>query len=504
MFLRTVIYITGLWLCLLPAQAANGQAGNVPPARDTVPEPLKETVQKIIKDSVPQPAPLPVVGAVQDTAYLIVRNILVSGNKRTRTSIVLRELGIQSGDTIRLRTLASTLEANRKQLLNTSLFLNVVANVKNWEGNQADLAFDVLERWYLLAFPIFKLADRNFNQWWVEKNHSLDRVNVGLKVFQDNLTGRNDDVYGDVTVGYTQKFLLGYNLPYIDRKLRHGVGFVVSYSRNREVNYISDFNKQQFYREDDFLRRQFSASATYTYRKAISTKHQFYIGYYNESVNDTVARLNPDYLGGGRTDIRYMELGYRLQFIQADSWQYPLVGRSFLGELSKVGLAGLSDLDYVRVRVKAARYWQLAKKTYGALSVLGQGKLPDKQPYIGVRALGYGDDYLRGLEYYVVDGTAFFILKTTLRRELLNFKVHLPIVPKKFSNLPIRVLAKAYGDMGYGYSRQSLHGSLNNRMLYTAGVGIDVVSFYDTCVRFEYSINQMGEKGLFLHAKLDM
>ena len=104
----------------------------------------------------------------------------------------------------------------------------------------------------------------------------------------------------------------------------------------------------------------------------------------------------------------------------------------------------------------------------------------------------------------MVDGTAFFILKNTLRRELLNFKVRLPIVPKKFSNLPIRVLAKAYGDMGYGYSKAGLSGRLSNRMLYTAGVGLDVVSFYDTCIRFEYSINQLGEKGLFLHAKLDM
>jgi hypothetical protein len=45
---------------------------------------------------------------------------------------------------------------------------------------------------------------------------------------------------------------------------------------------------------------------------------------------------------------------------------------------------------------------------------------------------------------------------------------------------------------------------LNNKMLYTAGAGLDLVSFYDTCIRFEYSINQLGEKGLFLHAKLDM
>lgn len=444
------------------------------------------------------------LATVQDSGYVIVRNILVSGNKKTRTSIILRELHIKPGDTVQLRTLAETLEASRKQLLNTSLFLNATANVKNWEGREADFVFEVLERWYLFAFPIFKLADRNFNQWWVEQKRSLDRVNIGVKAFMDNLTGRNDDIYADVTVGYTQKFVLGYNLPYIDRKLRQGIGFQVAYSRNREINYISDFNKQQFYKEPDFLRKQFSIGVNYTYRKAISTRHQVALNYFYESVNDSVVYRNPNYLGNGRKEIGYLELAYRLNYIKADSWQYPLVGQSLYAEATRAGFGPLSGLEYFKLRVKGAKYWELARKTYGAISVLGQAKFPDKQPYIGMRAMGYGDDYLRGLEYYVVDATSFFIFKSTLRRELLNFKVHLPIVPKKFSNLPIRVLAKAYGDMGYGYARQTLNGMLNNRMLYSTGVGIDVVSFYDTCLRFEYSINQLGEKGLFLHAKLDM
>lgn len=484
--MRTVFSFAGFWLYLfltLPVSAqVRDSIAPAPAAGDTVPQ----------------------LAVIQDSGYVIVRNVLVSGNKKTRTSIILRELPIKPGDTVFLRTLAETLESSRKQLLNTSLFLNATANVKSWDGNQADFVFEVLERWYLFAFPIFKLADRNFNQWWVEQKRSLNRVNVGVKAFQDNLTGRNDDVNADVTVGYTQRFALGYNLPYIDRKLRQGLGFSVSYSRNREINYISDRNKQQFFRQDDFLRRQFALGVTYTYRKAIATKHQVILNYYNESVNDSVAILNPDYLGGGRTEMGYLELAYRFNYIVADSWQYPLVGQSLQAEVSKAGIGQLSGLDYVRLRVKGAKYWELARKTYGALSVMGQAKFPDNQPYIGMRAMGYGSDYLRGLEYYVVDATSYFIFKSTLRRELLNFKVHLPIVPKKFSNLPIRVLAKVYGDMGYGYSRQSLNGMLNNRMLYTTGVGLDVVSFYDACIRVEYSINQLGEKGLFLHAKLDM
>ncbi|MCK7558160.1 hypothetical protein MKQ70_25400 [Chitinophaga sedimenti] len=233
---------------------------------------------------------------VSDEGYIVVRHIIVSGNKKTRNSIILRELGTVPGDTIKLKELSATLEARRKQLLNTSLFLNVTSNVKNWVGNEADIEFEVWERWYTFAFPIFKLADRNFNQWLVEQKGSIDRVNIGVKAFQDNLTGRADEMKAELQIGYTQRAVLAYELPYVDKKYRHGLGFVFSYSRNREVNDSTADNKQHFYRRDDFLRRNFSAGISYTYRKAINTRHQAYLTYNDENVDDSVAIRNPQYL----------------------------------------------------------------------------------------------------------------------------------------------------------------------------------------------------------------
>ncbi|WP_341838458.1 POTRA domain-containing protein [Chitinophaga pollutisoli] len=144
--MRTVFNISGLLLCLLAALPGRAQ----------------------VSDSASRPAPEQ-LAILQDTSYIVVRDIVVTGNKRTRRSIILREIGIKPGDTLRLRNLQVILETNRKQLLNTSLFLNVLTNVKDWNGNEANIVFDVWERWYLLAFPVFKLADRNFNQWWVEQ-----------------------------------------------------------------------------------------------------------------------------------------------------------------------------------------------------------------------------------------------------------------------------------------------------------------------------------------------
>lgn len=444
------------------------------------------------------------LAVVTDTSYFVVRNVLVTGNKRTRSSYVIRELGILPGDTIRLKDLSATLEKGRRQLMNTALFLNVIPNVKNWEGEHADFEFEVYERWPLLAFPIFKLADRNFNQWWVEQGKSLNRVNVGVRGDHSNLTGRNDDLNGIVQIGYTQQLAFTYSLPYVDKSFHHGIGLTFAYSRNREINDSTSNNKQTFYRQDNFLREIYNFGFSYAYRRAINTRHQVFLNYNFEKVQDTVAHHTPNYLGGGRSRVQYLSLLYRVTYMKADSWIYPLKGIALQGEVEKLGIAPFSDIDHWKFRARITRYWQLFPGTYGALGVRGQAKFPADQPYINQKAMGYQEDYLRGLEYYVVDGTSFFILKSTLRRQVMTFNIRLPWVPQKFNTIPIRLLLKIYSDAGYTYNKVSGNNFLNNRMLYTGGMGVDIVSFYDTCIRLEYSINQLGQKGLFLHTKVDM
>ncbi len=58
-------------------------------------------------------------------------------------------------------------------------------------------------------------------------------------------------------------------------------------------------------------------------------------------------------------------------------------------------------------------------------------------------------------------------------------------------------MAKIFGDMGYAYNKTFTENSLVNKMLYTAGAGIDVVSSYDFVFRCEYSFNQLGQSGFF-------
>jgi hypothetical protein len=62
---------------------------------------------------------------------------------------------------------------------------------------------------------------------------------------------------------------------------------------------------------------------------------------------------------------------------------------------------------------------------------------------------------------------------------------------------------KGYGDLGYAYTPELGISRLNNKLLRTWGAGIDIVTFYDIVLRFEYSFNQLGDQGLFFHTQND-
>jgi hypothetical protein len=133
---------------------------------------------------------------------------------------------------------------------------------------------------------------------------------------------------------------------------------------------------------------------------------------------------------------------------------------------------------------------------------MGMVKLPLDQPYYNQQLLGYGDFYMRGLEKYVVDGSAGLLARNSFLRELFNFNIPF-IRGTSHDHIPFRVYAKTYFDCGYVYNRNFPANSLVNRMLYSGGAGLDVVTYYDFVFRFEYSFNQLGEKGFFFHIRND-
>jgi hypothetical protein len=97
--------------------------------------------------------------------------------------------------------------------MNTALFVDV--NVKAVRQDSSNIFVDihVKERWYFFPIPYFRIVSRNLNTWWVEENHSLDRVEYGLKFMQNNVTGRNDKLNLWFVSGTRSKFRSGTKTP---------------------------------------------------------------------------------------------------------------------------------------------------------------------------------------------------------------------------------------------------------------------------------------------------
>jgi outer membrane protein assembly factor BamA len=428
-----------------------------------------------------------------------VRNIQITGNKKTKSYIVSRELALHKNQSYTLPQILDGMELSRQNLMNTALFIETNVCFSNWNNDSMDILVDVKERWYYIMFPYLKPADRNWNVWLNDYNLDPGRVNYGLKFHGKNITGRNDRLNAWLINGFTQRMALNYYNPFSDNSLQRGWGFDVWYSRNREMNYATLGNKQQFFKDpDNFVRKQFYAGGLFSIRKGSINRHYFRFGVQSESISDTIFALNNQYLGKGRSSVQYPELRYTFHHFQLNYIPYPTKGHSYEFELLRRGLGGSVDLTQLMFR--ASRYWEIPGKIYFGTSMESHLRVPFNQPFFNTIMLGYNDSYLRGLEYYVVDGVAGGFVRNTIGKEILNFKVKTGLKSKTHAYVPFKIYMKGYGDMGYVYRKNiSVDNRLNNKLLYTGGFGIDVVSFYDVVLRFEYSFNQLTEKGLFVH-----
>jgi outer membrane protein assembly factor BamA len=435
----------------------------------------------------------------------VIGEIFISGNRRTKSYIIERELSFKRGDSVFLSDLVKAFERSRDQVINTHLFNEVIISLKEFRGFIADIQIDVKERWYVFPVPYVRPVDRNLTAW-AEKNYSLGRVDYGLKYSHYNFTGRNDYLRAWLITGYSRRIELAYDQPYADKTLMHGFGLGMSYSAFKELDVHTVNNQQQFINSDTisyagkYLREQLTFSLRYYYRPGIKTRHFVRLSFNNITLDSAVTVWNPSYFNNGKRQVFYPEISYVLNYNNVDYTPYPLQG--FLFETGILHRGINADMNLWQIYVKSTEALKIGRKTYFVTQNIGTLKLPLDQPFYNQQLFGYGDFYMRGLEKYVIDGIAGGLARNTLLLELFNFSIPF-LRGTSHDRIPFHILAKTYVDCGYVYNRNYSTNSLENRILYSGGVGIDIVTFYDLVLRFEYSIDQFGGKGLFFHIKND-
>ena len=442
---------------------------------------------------------------VQDTNQLfIIHDIIISGNEKTKPAIILRELPFKINEQYPLGTIVQQFKKARKQLMNTGLFRDVVVSLNNLDDHDVYVNVAVQEKWYVWPKAFLRPVDKSFGEWWTEKNRNTDRINYGLRLLHNNFTGRNDKLRISLMNGYTRQISLQYYGLWLDKDLKWSTNSGISYGQNREVNYMTLDNKQIPVKgNNDFLRSYVGGFLQLNYRPAIKTIHTFSIGYTYESVADTVFKLNPDFSSDANI-IQYPEIFYKLSYFDVDYIPYPTKG--FLGEVSlkKKGFGINSAVNLWEFTAKASQTWLLNKNYFFNLKGLGMVKLPFSQPYTGQQFIGYEGKYLQGYEYYVVDGVAGGYSKASLSRLIFKTRISIPSQRlKSLNSIPIKLYAKTFVNTGYIYNATAGENKLTNTILYSGGIGFDLVSFNDFIIKLEWSFNRLGENGLYLHQRSD-
>ncbi len=447
-------------------------------------------------------------GAVNDSAldYITIDKIYIQGNKRTRSEIILRELNFNIGDTIRLGHLTARLKENEYNVMNTGLFTAATMSFKDWEGttNKVGLNIEVKEDWYIFPFPIVELSDRNFNVWWKTYNHSLKRLNLGIRFYHTNVTGRRDWLKTVVQFGFTKKYELIYTLPAFNKAKTFGLNFNILHTREKEIGYATEDNSLLFHRnEDDILLKRFRIGAGLIYRRQLDVIHQLNLTYRNHTIDESIANeLSPNFFLTG-TEQKYISLNYQFSLDKRDIKPYPMNGYFLSGEITKKGFGATDDIRALEVDASFQQYFTLAKKWSLALAIKGKtGLQRDQQPYYTSRALGYENDFVRGYEFYVIDGLDYFYHKQALRFNFFHREFNWGHYMKfeSFKLMPVKLFLVLHNELGFVNNPfYKKNNPLSNELLWGTGIGLDLVIYYNKVINLEYSRNHLGENGFFLH-----
>ncbi len=437
---------------------------------------------------------------LQDTSVqsmLHISEIRFKGNDITKPQIILREMTIHAGDSVASNHLTSELDFNKRRILNLQLFSSVQYTIQTVDDTHIEIEFMVTEIFFWIPKPEFTLADRNFNVWWKEQHANLERTNIGLQLTRVNFRGRSERIGGTILVGYNKYFDLFYKIPFVDKQLKRGVGISATYSTGREVSYMTSMNKINFYHNDEYPYKYFQTELTYTFRPAYAIIHELNLSYNHIDITQALFDKNPDYLGG-KKKLDFLELKFTVGFNNTDIRIYPLNGLDAKGILSKRGLGIDKDLNQFTLRGELSYYKKVSNHLSSSFVFRGRLSLPQEQPYFNERAMGFKNEYVRGYEYYVIDGSHYALLRGNLRFRIIDRVVQQGII--RFARyIPVRMYAKVYDDVGYVHSTTPGNSFLNNKILNGYGAGIDIVISYYAKFRIEYSFNHLKQNGLFLH-----
>ena len=426
-------------------------------------------------------------------------DIVITGNKTTKEKIILRELNIKKGDSVLVSRMPHIITRSKENLDNLRLFNAVDVDFFVIPNTDSLIVIDihVEERWYYIPLLTPKLEERNTSIWL--KNFDLSRfsLELGAKIY--NFLGHNHTLTTGIMFGYQQALNISYKNITLDQKQKHFLSVGASAQRNHNMDVITvDDAPSNIKTSDLVLGQSVNTLFEYTYRHDVRTTHNASLYLEYKSIADTILAVNPHYWGNDQKKRLNVNLQYFFKIDQRDYVAYPLKGY-YLKTSGSVYTTNDLSVTYLQLYANAQYYWDWGHRWYAAEKLTAGVSVKNAKAYILDQALGYRENVLRGYEYHVVDGQQFASLNSTLRYNVIpkkSFVINWLSALSKFNKPHFAFYAHAFFDTGFAYHHYAgPTNHLSNQLLYSGGMGIDLVAYYDIVLTLSYSINKQREKG---------
>ncbi|MCX6286496.1 MAG: hypothetical protein NTY96_05230 [Bacteroidetes bacterium] len=440
--------------------------------------------------------------------YVIAGTVSISGNRITHRNIILRELKFKEGDTLKTERLPEILSHAKENIFNTRLFNFVTLDTTlNPLTRRMNLSIEVIERWYAWPIPYFQPSDRNINAWLQTWDWNMITYGVDFTFF--NVRGRNETLKIITHFGFNQKYGFTYKIPFLNRKQTLGIGFGADMDLNHEVAINTQDNQPNYFNNTAAYPKQLTfAFGDLLLRPNIYVVHTFRLAYSHFYFQDSVLHV-PGFSMTYSNNQDFATIWYQYKNDHRDVQYYPLHGWYFDLEFNHSMPFWFTRNTYVKSLFR--KYFQLGERWYFAFSLLGKLSFETRQPYYLQRGLGYSREFVRGYEYYVVDGQHYLLFKNNFKFAILPERVEKInfISTTKFNTIPLALYANVFVDMGYVYAYKQLayglnevyipFNSLQNTFMMGYGLGLDFTTYYDVVIRLEGSMNLMGKPGIYIH-----
>ena len=436
---------------------------------------------------------------------VLVQRISIIGNKKTKPRVLAREMTFAVGDSLKLEDWEDISTLNHNNIYNLGLF-NKVEFIDSVSEDHLFLTIHIQERWYVFPLLNFGFEERNFNEWW--KDRDLDRVVYGAGIDWQNFTGRNDrlEIYGQN--GYSRRARVVFRKPYLFPKFRINGQIGFQWINYKEVGYgtqngIMQWGRLTSGRMKNHYEGWIELEKLFTQRKKIEFGVEF--DYFQAA--DSIVFFNENYLTNPN-NIEYYPTLYGVYINdQRDLKSFPMDGHKVQMEARLSGLPGISTTQFLTLQASYTHHIPIRKRWNFSFGTDNMYILGKRVPYYDKLFIGF-QNVIRGYEPYVIDGNFFNMTKVEMKFAILPRRIFtIKKIPfKKFRDFPLGLYLSAYGDAGIVLDNtfNNHDNTFKNTLLLGYGAGVNVITFYDLLFRFEYSFNRLGQHGFYIHSSVSI